>query len=150
MMRNRQRYITKAFTLIEVMVVVVIMAILAAIIVPQILSRPDQARRVAAKQDILSIENALELYKLDNGTYPTTDQGIEALVKKPTSDPTPMNWNGPYLKGGLPKDPWGHAYHYQNPGKHGDIDIFTFGPKNQAGGTGNDATIGNWDTKGNK
>jgi general secretion pathway protein G len=152
---NHQRTVTKsftsthsrlqrAFTLIEVMVVVVIMAILAAIIVPQILSRPDQAREVAAHQDILTINNALELYKLDNGVYPSNDQGIEALVNKPSNDPVPQDWNGPYIKGGVPKDPWGHAYHYQNPGQHGDIDIFSYGAKNQPGGTGKDATIGNW------
>lgn len=135
----------RGFTLIEVMVVVVILAILAAIIVPRILSRPDQARQVAAKQDIIAIENAMELYKLDNGFYPSNNQGISALVTRPTGDPVPQNWNGPYLKGSTPKDPWGHTYHYKNPGSHGnDIDIFTYGANNQAGGTGTDATIGNW------
>lgn len=143
MKKLNPRY-SAAFTLIEVMVVVVIMAILAAIIVPQILSRPDQAREVAARQDILSIDNAMELYKLDNGVYPSNEQGISALVQKPTSDPVPQNWNGPYIKGGVPTDPWGHAYHYQNPGQHGDIDIFSYGANNQPGGTGKDATIGNW------
>ncbi len=143
-MTHKKRQNITAFTLIEVMVVVVIMAILAAIIVPQILSRPDQARIVAAHQDILSIENAMELYKLDNGVYPSTAQGIDALVTKPSADPAPQNWNGPYIKGTLPKDPWGHAYHYQNPGQHGDIDIFSYGPSNQPDGTGKNATIGNW------
>ena len=142
---KKQNRTQAAFTLIEVMVVVVIMAILAAIIVPQIMSRPNQARVVAAKQDILSIENAMELYKLDNANYPSTEQGIDALVEKPTIDPAPNNWSGPYLKGSLPKDPWGHDYHYQNPGQHGDIDIFSYGPTNQPGGTGLNATIGNWD-----
>lgn len=138
----------RGFTLIEVMVVVVILAILAAIIVPRILSRPDQARQVAAKQDIVAIENAMELYKLDNGFYPSNNQGISALVKRPTGDPTPQNWNGPYIKGNIPKDPWGHAYRYKNPGSHGnDIDIFTYGANNQAGGTGTNATIGNWTSK---
>ena len=143
---KQQKLTQQAFKLIEVMVVVVIMAILAAIIVPQIMSRPGQARVVAAKQDILAIENAMELYKLDNANYPTTEQGLDALIEKPTSDPIPDNWNGPYLKGSVPKDPWGNEYHYQNPGQHGDIDIFSYGPTNQAGGTGLNATIGNWDT----
>ncbi|PHQ81611.1 MAG: type II secretion system protein GspG [Coxiella sp. (in: Bacteria)] len=146
-MKHYRHIKSQAFTLIEVMVVVVIMAILAAIIVPQILSRPDQAREVAAKQDILSIENAMELYKLDNGLYPSSAQGVDALVTKPSSDPAPQNWSGPYIKGHVPKDPWGNAYHFQNPGQHGDIDIFTYGAKNQPGGKGADATIGNWDTK---
>lgn len=146
-MKKFKTLYTEAFTLIEVMVVVVIMAILAAIIVPQILSRPDQAREVAARQDILSIDNAMELYKLDNGVYPSNEQGIQALVEKPTTDPIPQNWNGPYIKGGIPKDPWGHDYHYQNPGQHGDIDIFSYGANNQPGGTGKNATIGNWKNK---
>ena len=133
------------FTLIEIMVVVVIMAILAAIVVPKIITRPDQAKIVKAKQDILAIENAMDLYKLDNGSYPTQEQGIQALVTKPTSDPVPPNWQG-YLKN-LPLDPWGQPYHYVNPGKHGDIDLFTYGPTNQPGGTGMNATIGNWDVQ---
>ena len=143
---KKHHSVERAFTLIEVMVVVVILAILAAIIVPQIMSRPNQARIVAAKQDILAIENAMELYKLDNAAYPSTEQGIQALVTQSTTDPVPTNWNGPYLKGHVPKDPWGHDYHYQNPGQHGDIDIFSYGPTNQPDGTGTNATIGNWDT----
>ncbi len=115
----------RAFTLIEVMVVVVIMAILAAIIVPPILKRPDQARVVAAKQDILNIQSAMELYKLDNADYPTQEQGIAALVTAPT----------PYLKN-TPKDPWGHEYQYHNPGQHGDIDISTIDNHHKE--------IGNW------
>lgn len=138
-----KQYQQKAFTLIEVMVVVVILAILAAIIVPQVLSRPDQARQVAAKQDILSIESALELYKLDNGSYPSTEQGIAALISKPSGDPTPTNWNGPYLKGGIPKDPWGNTYQYKNPGDHGTIDIYTYGPEKD----GDKPVIGNWNDK---
>ena len=137
---KKQLRLERAFTLIEVMVVVVIMAVLAAIIVPQIMSRPNQARIVAAKQDILAIENAMELYKLDNANYPSTEQGMNALVTAPTTDPVPSNWNGPYLKGGVPKDPWGHDYHYQNPGQHGDIDIFSDGPNTNAS-----SMIGNWD-----
>jgi len=138
----------KGFTLIEVMVVVVIMGILAAIVVPKIMSRPDQAKIVKAKQDILSIQSALDLYKLDNGIYPTTDQGLKALVQKPSSPPVPSNWKtGGYLKQ-LPTDPWGHPYHYLNPGVHNTdgVDIWTYGANNQQGGTGINATIGNWNS----
>jgi len=130
------------FSLIEIMVVVVILGILASIVVPKIMNRPDEARIVKAKQDILAIQNALDLYKLDNGIYPSTDQGLAALVEKPTSSPNPRNWQ-PYLKT-LPQDPWGHAYLYQNPGEHGEVDIFTFGADNEAGGDGVNADIGNW------
>lgn len=145
-MKKQKRLIKiRGFTLIEVMVVVVILAILAAIVVPRIMRRPDEAKVVKAKQDVLAIENAMELYKLDNGFYPTTDQGIQALVKKPSSSPIPNNYQpGGYLKR-LPLDPWGNPYHYLNPGKHGDIDVFTYGADNQPGGSGINATIGNWD-----
>src|SRR3990167_7365781 len=125
------------------MVVVVILGILASIIVPKIMSRPDEARIVKAKQDILSIQSALDLYKLDNGNYPTTDQGLEALVKKPSVAPLPTNWK-PYLQS-MPKDPWGREYLYLNPGEHAEVDIFTFGANGKPGGTGADAEIGNWD-----
>jgi general secretion pathway protein G len=135
----------RGFTLVEIMVVVVIIGILASIIIPKIASRPQQARIVKARQDISSIENAMQLYKLDNGFYPSTEQGIGALASKPNSDPTPTNWQS-YLKE-VPKDPWGKPYHYANPGQHGDIDIFTFGPTGQAGGTGENAEIGNWTNK---
>lgn len=136
--------IQRAFTLIEVMVVVVIMAILAAIVVPKIMSRPDQAKIVKVKEDIQSIDNALDLYKLDNGVYPSQAQGLKALVKKPTTDPVPSNYApGGYLKR-MPLDPWGHAYRYRNPGKHGEVDVFTYGANNKPGGTGINATIGNW------
>lgn len=136
----------QAFTLIEVMVVVVILGILAAIVVPKIMSRPDQAREVKAQQDVMSVQNALDLYKLDNGFYPTTDQGLSALVQKPTSDPIPENWKDDgYLKQ-LPKDPWGHDYQYLNPGVHSDVDIFSYGADGKPGGTGINADVGNWDT----
>ena len=130
----------KGFTLIEIMVVVVILGILAAILVPKIINRPEQARIVKAKQDILAIESALKLYKLDNGVYPTTDQGLKALVVKPTSDPIPQNWqNGGYLKE-APTDPWSSAYQYID--DNGNIKIFTYGPNGQSGdGKGE---IGNW------
>lgn len=135
----------RGFSLIEIMVVVVILGILAAIVVPKIISRPDEARVVKAKQDILAIQNALDLYRLDNGSYPTTDQGLAALVTKPDSNPIPDHWQA-YLKA-LPRDPWGRDYLYLNPGEHGEIDIFTYGADGQPGGNGVNAEIGNWDAK---
>lgn len=130
------------FSLIEIMVVVVILGILASIVVPKIISRPDEARVVKAKQDVLSIQNALDLYKLDNGFYPSTDQGLIALMQKPTTNPVPSDWKQ-YLQN-LPKDPWGRDYLYLNPGQHGEIDVFTLGASGQPGGTGINAEIGNW------
>lgn len=136
-------------TLIEIMVVIVIMAILAAIVVPKIMNRPDQAKKVKVRQDILAIENSMDLYKLDNGNYPSEEQGIQALVTQPSTEPAATNWNpGGYLKK-LPMDPWGHAYHYKNPGVHNEIDIYSFGAENKAGGTGMNQTIGNWHEKKN-
>lgn len=135
----------RGFSLIEIMVVVVILGILASIVVPKIMGRPDEARRVKAKQDVLAIQNALDLYKLDNGYYPSTDQGLMALVEKPNANPIPNNWKQ-YLKS-LPKDPWDRDYLYLNPGQHSDVDVFTNGPEGQAGGTGTNAPIGNWDEK---
>lgn len=132
----------RGFSLIEIMVVVVILGILAALVVPQIMSRPDDARRVKARQDVLAIQNALDLYRLDNGVYPTTEQGLSALVKKPSSTPMPSDWR-PYLKS-LPKDPWGRDYLYLNPGVHGELDIFTYGAKGQAGDKSINGEIGNW------
>jgi general secretion pathway protein G len=141
-MLNKKKY-QRGFTLIEVMVVVVILSILASIIVPRILKRPEEARIVAAKQDILSIQNALSLYKLDNGFYPTTSQGIKALVNKPSSSPTPQNWAaGGYLKK-IPVDPWGNHYRYMHPGKHGSVDIWSNGPPSDSG---KKTVIGNWDS----
>lgn len=133
------------FSLIEIMVVVVILGILAALVVPKIISRPDEARMVKAKQDVLAIQSALDLYKLDNGFYPSTDQGLAALVEKPTNNPVPNNWKS-YLKS-IPKDPWGREYMYLNPGEHGDVDVFTYGATGQPGGTDLKATVGNWDEK---
>ena len=131
------------FTLIEVLVVVLILGILAALIVPRIMDRPDEAKRVAAKADIASLVQAVKLYRLDNGTYPTTDQGLQALVQRPTTNPVPNNWK-PYIDR-LPKDPWGTDYQYLSPGTHGEIDVFSLGADKARGGTGNDADIGNWD-----
>lgn len=131
----------RGFTLIEVMVVVVILGILAAIIVPRVMDRPDTARITKAKQDIRVLESALNLYKLDNHIYPTTDEGLAVLVQKPANAP---NWKeGGYINR-LPKDPWGRPYQYLNPGIHGTIDIFTLGRDGQPGGNKVDADIGNW------
>ena len=131
----------KGFTLIEVMVVVVILSILAAIVVPKIMDRPEQARVTKAKSDIRAMEAALNLYRLDNMIYPTTDQGLEALVTAPTDAPEPKNWKqGGYLDR-LPADPWGNPYLYLNPGSNGAIDIYSSGPDMQ-GQTDDD--IGNW------
>ena len=131
------------FTLIEVLVVVAILGILAAIVVPRIMDRPDEARRVAAKQDVASIVQALKLYRLDNGNYPTTEQGLGALSQRPTTNPVPNNWK-PYLER-LPKDPWGGDYQYLNPGVKGEIDVFSLGSDHARGGEGNAADIGSWD-----
>jgi general secretion pathway protein G len=128
------------FTLIEVMVVVVILSILAAIVVPKIMDRPEQARATKAKADIQSIEAALKLYRLDNMIYPTTDQGLDALISPPGDSPEPKNWKeGGYLDR-LPTDPWGNAYLYLNPGTHGAIDIYSGGLDQQSA----DDDIGNW------
>ena len=127
------------------MVVVAILGILAALIVPKIIGRSDDARIVAARQDVATLVAALKLYRLDNQRYPTTDQGLKSLVEKPTADPIPNNWKtGGYLDK-LPKDPWGNAYQYLQPGVHGEIDIYSLGADGQPGGTGNDADIGSWD-----
>jgi general secretion pathway protein G len=130
----------KGFTLIEVMVVVVILSILAAIVVPKIMDRPEQARSTKAKSDVRALEAALNLYRLDNMIYPTTDQGLEALVTEPTDAPEPKNWKaGGYLDR-LPADPWGNPYLYLNPGAHGAMDIYSAGPDTQSA----DDDIGNW------
>ncbi len=126
------------------MVVVVIIGILATLIVPRIMSRPDEARVVAAKQDIASLAQALKLYRLDNHVYPTTDQGLRALIEKPATAPAPPNWkNGGYLDR-LPKDPWDNEYRYLNPGVRGEIDVFSLGADRESGGEGTAADIGNW------
>lgn len=139
------RAVQRGFTLIEIMVVVVILGILAAVVVPRIMDRPDAARVVKAKQDIRVIESALNLYKLDNFNYPSTQQGLQALVTKPSGDPEPKNWKaGGYIKS-LPKDPWGNPYNYLQPGTHGEFDIFSLGADGKPGGDGVNADIGNWD-----
>ena len=132
------------FTLIEIMVVIAIIGILATLIVPNIMGRPDEARATAAKHDVGTINQALKLYRLDIGRYPTTEQGLKALVERPTSEPIPQNWKtGGYLSS-VPKDPWGNPYQYSNPGTRGEIDVISYGADGKLGGTGTDADIGNW------
>lgn len=137
----------RGFTLIEIMVVVVIITVLGAIVVPQFMSRPDQAKVTAAKTDIQAISTSLEIYRLDNVSYPSTQQGLEALVTRPLGAPEPRNWSAEgYLKG-LPIDPWGKPYQYLNPGVHspdGGYDLFSLGSDGQPGGDGHAADIGNW------
>ena len=141
----RHRFAASGFTLIEIMVVVVILGVLAAVVVPRLMSRPDEARIVAAKQEISTILQALKLYRLDNSRYPTTEQGLQALVTRPASPPIPGNWkSGGYLER-LPRDPWGSPYQYLNPGLKGEIDVFSFAADGKAGGNGIDADIGSWD-----
>jgi general secretion pathway protein G len=132
----------RGFTLLELMVVVVIIGVLAALIAPQVLSRVGQAKVTAAQTDITNIMSALKIYKLDNGRYPSTDQGLDALVNRPTTGTVPSNWKS-YLEK-LPNDPWQHPYQYANPGVHGEIDVFSYGADGQPGGEGDDADIGSW------
>lgn len=133
---------TRGFTLIEIMVVLVIIGVLAALIVPNVLDRADDARVTAARTDINNLGQSLKLYKLDNQRYPTAEQGLDALVRKPTASPVPPNWK-PYLEK-LPADPWGRPYQYLNPGVKGEIDVFSFGADGQPGGEGKDADLGSW------
>ncbi len=132
------------FSLLELMVVVVILSILALVIVPRVIDRPDQARITRVKSDLATLANAVKLYKLDNFRYPTTEQGLEALVTRPTSEPVPANWSGGGYIDRLPKDPWGKEYSYLSPGVHGDFDIFSFGADGVQGGDGVDADLGTW------
>jgi general secretion pathway protein G len=130
------------FTLIELMVVLVIIGVLAALIVPNVLDRADDARATAAKTDVNNLMQALKLYKLDNQRYPTGEQGLQALVTRPASGPAPINWK-PYVEK-LPNDPWGRPYQYLNPGVKGEIDVMSFGADGQPGGEGKNADIGSW------
>ncbi len=131
------------FTLIEIMVVVAIIAILGAAVVPLVLDRPDQARVVKAKQEINAIASSLELYRLDNFNYPSTDQGLDALVEKPAGDPEPANWNDSGYMQKVPKDPWGRDYIYLSPGEVGPYDIVSLGRDGQEGGDSYDADLTN-------
>ena len=138
----RRRRLAAGFTLIELMVVLVIIGVLAALIVPNVLDRADDARVTAARTDVNNLVQALKLYKLDNQRYPTAQQGLQALKVKPTENPVPPNWK-PYLEK-LPNDPWGRPYQYLNPGIKGEIDVMSFGADGQPGGEGKDADIGSW------
>ena len=133
----------RGFTLVEIMVVVVIIGILAVLVVPRVVGRSDDARIAAAKHDVATIQQSLKLYRLDNGRYPTSEQGLQALVAKPQSAPVPTNWRQ-YLDK-LPTDPWGKEYQYLNPGVHGEVDVFSLGADGAPGGSGGaDADIGSW------
>ena len=138
----RPRSMSRGFTLIELMVVLVIIGVLAALIVPNVLDRADDARVSAAKTDIANLHQSLKLYKLDNQRYPSQEQGLQALVLKPSNGVVPANWR-PYVDK-LPNDPWGRAYLYMNPGLHGEVDVLSFGADGQSGGEGKNADIGNW------
>ena len=138
---------SSGFTLIELMVVIVILGILAGLIVPRIMGRPDEARQLKAKMQIESLETALKLYKLDNGAYPSTDQGLDALIAPPDTPPVPKKWrDGGYLeKGNVPEDPWGNTFVYLSPGVHDDYDISSYGADGVSGGDGKNADINSWE-----
>lgn len=135
----------RGFTLIEIMVVMVILGIMAALVVPKLMGRADDARITAAKVDIATIMQALQAYRLDNQHYPSTEQGLQALVTKPTSGPKSNGWKSGGYVPRLPKDPWGNPYQYLSPGIKGDVDVISLGQDGQAGGSGNDADIGSWE-----
>ena len=146
--RRAKRSLTmlqRGFTLIEIMVVVVIIGILGALVVPKLMDKPHQARVTAAKSDIGQLMQALKLYKLDNQRYPTTEQGLQALIAKPTSGPAANGWKGGGYVDKLPKDPWGNPFQYMAPGLHGETDLFSLGADGQPGGAGDDADINSWD-----
>ena len=137
-----RRLLQRGFTLIELMVVLVIIGVLAALIVPNVIQRADDARVTAARTDVNNLMQALKLYRLDNQRYPSSEQGLQALLARPTTGPAAPNWK-PYVEK-LPSDPWGHAYQYLNPGVKGEIDVFSLGADGQPGGEGNNADIGSW------
>ncbi len=135
------------FTFIEILVVMVILAILAAIIVPRLTGRSEQARRAKAVSDIENLGVALDTYEADNGVYPTTEQGLQALIEQPTTDPVPQAWHGPYVKKANLNDPWGRPYTYASPGERNPsgYDLYSYGSDGQEGGTGNAADVTNWE-----
>lgn len=143
----KKRLGSQGFTLIEIMVVLVILGILAGLIVPRIIGRPDEARQMKAKVQIQSLTTALQLYRLDTGDYPTTEQGLQALVEAPATGELAKSWReGGYLeKGQVPKDPWGNEYIYLSPGTRGDFDVISYGADGVAGGEGKNEDINNWD-----
>ena len=141
--KRTRRRLAAGFTLIELMVVLVIIGVLAALIVPNVLDRAEDARATAAKTDVNNLMQALKLYKLDNQRFPTAEQGLAALLVKPTTAPAPVNWKSYVDK--LPNDPWGRPYQYLNPGIKGEIDVMSFGADGQPGGEGKNADIGSWD-----
>ncbi|MDQ0572094.1 general secretion pathway protein G [Variovorax paradoxus] len=141
-LRDAARTAQRGFTLIELMVVLVIIGVLAALIVPNVIERADDARVTAAKTDINNLMQALKLYRLDNQRYPTAEQGLQSLLVRPTAGPAAPNWK-PYVEK-LPNDPWGHPYQYMNPGIKGEIDVLSLGADGQAGGEGKNADIGSW------
>lgn len=145
--RNRINAPEAGFSLLELMVVVVILSILALVIAPRIMNRPDQARVARVQSDLSVLEGAINIYKLDNFSYPTTEQGLAALVTAPKSEPVPPNWAENGYIDRLPKDPWGNPYQYLQPGVHGPFDIFSLGADGVAGGTGVDADLGTWNRK---
>ena len=138
-----RQHLSAGFTLIELMVVLVIIGVLAALVVPNVLDRADDARSTAAKTDVNNLMQALKLYRLDNQRYPAAEQGLQALVAKPATAPVPPNWKSYVDK--LPNDPWGRPYQYMNPGIKGEIDVMSFGADGQPGGEGKNADIGSWD-----
>lgn len=143
--KRSQTLLQRGFTLIEIMVVVVIIGILGALVVPKLMDKPHQARVTAAKSDIGQLMQALKLYKLDNQRYPTTEQGLQALITKPTNGPAANGWKGGGYVDKLPKDPWNNPFQYMSPGLHGEIDLFSLGADGQPGGAGDDADINSWD-----
>ena len=144
-MQTVSRQLQRGFTLIEIMVVVVIIGILGALVVPKLMGKPGEARVIAARSDIGQIMQALKIYKLDNQRYPTTEQGLKALIEKPTSGPAANGWKSGGYVDKLQKDPWGNPYQYLSPGVKGEVDLFSLGADGQPGGTGEDADIGSWD-----
>ncbi|MDA8327241.1 MAG: type II secretion system major pseudopilin GspG [Nitrospiraceae bacterium] len=140
-MKADNRGLQRGFTLIELLVVLVILSLLAALVGPRLFSKLGKGRQVAAAAQIKLLEQALDQYRLDVGSYPTTEQGLGALLENPGID----NWDGPYLKKGLPKDPWGRPYMYQCPGQHGEYDLFSYGKDGAPGGDGEDKDVTNWD-----